>query len=546
MFQASRQTRQRAATRQVLGDENQSTAKELSGTTATAKMIKAATHQSQTGLKSKLVPGVKASTRPPTALAAKPTNVKRNALGNIVNHGKPTADDTKPAKPVRATVPAESKPAGVPMASRQRVAARNLAKVTGTNTQAKPRAASSRLASSVPASRPNLRSRASTRSLTRGSTPVAPEPSDAEAPGDESASRPHPMERHDSEATLRGAPEGMDEEPAGEKMDVDEVTDAVSVCDSDITILGQDHAALLPLVDPLAEADARHLAHIMASFEEDIDPLDTTMVPEYTAEIFAYMRKLEARMQPLPGYMDNQADLEWKMRGILVDWLVQVHQRFRLLPETLFLCVNYLDRFLSRKAVSLPKLQLVGTVALLVAAKFEEIQVPSLSDFVYMADHAYTPEDMMKAERFMLSLLNFDMAFPGPMSFLRRISKADDYDLQTRTLAKYLIEVTIMDERFLPYPASQTAAAGHLLAMRMLCKGEWSEAHVYYSGYTERMLQELVDLTMNLLADPKTHNAIYEKYSDRKFMKASIFVGQWMSNHHPEMVARAQASPPAE
>ncbi|RKP39493.1 cyclin-like protein [Dimargaris cristalligena] len=266
------------------------------------------------------------------------------------------------------------------------------------------------------------------------------------------------------------------------------------------------------------------------------------MVPEYTTEIFTYMRKMEIRMKPLANYMDTQSELEWKMRGILIDWLVQVHLRFRLLPETLFLCVNYIDRFLSLKVISLEKLQLVGVVALLIAAKFEEIQVPSINDFVYMVDNAYTIEEVMKAERFMLSLLNFDLGFPGPMSFLRRISKADDYDIQTRTLAKYLIEVTIMDEQFLPFVTSHTAAAGHFLARQMLNKGEWTDAHVFYSGYTESMLAEVTQLLLQNLANPKSHSTIYEKYADRKFMKASVFVQQWMTANHPELVHKAASS----
>ena len=73
------------------------------------------------------------------------------------------------------------------------------------------------------------------------------------------------------------------------------------------------------------------------------------------------------------------------MRSILIDWVVQVHQRFNLLPETLFLTVNYIDRFLSCKIVSLGKLQLVGATAIFVAAKYEEVQCPTISEIIFMA-----------------------------------------------------------------------------------------------------------------------------------------------------------------
>ncbi len=161
------------------------------------------------------------------------------------------------------------------------------------------------------------------------------------------------------------------------------------------------------------------------------------------------------------------------MRSVLMDWLIQVHHRFALLPETLFLCVNYIDRFLSCKIVSLGKLQLVGATAIFVAAKYEEINCPSVNEIVYMVDGGYSVDEILKAERFMLTMLSFELGWPGPMSFLRRISKADDYDLETRTLAKYFLEVTIMDERFVGSPPSYVAAGAHCFARLMLKKGDW-------------------------------------------------------------------------
>jgi G2/mitotic-specific cyclin 3/4 len=185
------------------------------------------------------------------------------------------------------------------------------------------------------------------------------------------------------------------------------------------------------------------------------------------------MHTLEDKMRPNATYMDHQAEIQWSMRAVLMDWLVQVHNRFTLLPETLFLSVNYVDRFLSAKVVSLGKLQLVGATALFLAAKYEEINCPSVQEIVYMVDGAYTIDEVLKAERFMLSMLQFELGWPGPMSFLRRISKADDYDLETRTLSKYFLEITIMDERFVGCAPSFLAAGAHCLARLMLKKGDW-------------------------------------------------------------------------
>ncbi|PNS18950.1 hypothetical protein CAC42_6045 [Sphaceloma murrayae] len=263
--------------------------------------------------------------------------------------------------------------------------------------------------------------------------------------------------------------------------------------------------------------------------EIEDDQWDMSMVAEYGEEIFDYMRVLEERMRPNPHYMDLQTECQWSMRAVLLDWLVQVHARFSLLPETLFLSVNYIDRFLSCKVVSLAKLQLVGATALFLAAKYEEVNCPSISEIVYMVDNGYTMDEILKAERFMLSMLAFELGWPGPMSFLRRISKADDYDLETRTLAKYFLEVTIMDERFVGCPPSSTAAAAHCLARQMLRKGEWTQAHVYYSNYTYAQLRPLVSVMVECCEDPnKHHAAVFVKYQDKRYKKASHFVQQEM------------------
>lgn len=251
-------------------------------------------------------------------------------------------------------------------------------------------------------------------------------------------------------------------------------------------------------------------------------------------------------MVPCPTYMDDvQVEIQWSMRSILMDWLVQVHNRFALLPETLFLTVNFIDRFLSSKMVSLGKLQLVGATAIFVAAKYEEINCPSVQEIVFMVDGGYSVDEILKAERFMLSMLQFELGWPGPMSFLRRISKADDYDLETRTLAKYFLEVTIMDERFVGCTPSYLAAGAHCLARLVLKKGDWvssdplfgdypdnlklkslwSLAHIHYSGYTWAQLKPLVAMILECCRSPqKHHSAVYEKYCDRRFKKSSIFV----------------------
>ncbi|EMR08249.1 hypothetical protein PNEG_03416 [Pneumocystis murina B123] len=263
------------------------------------------------------------------------------------------------------------------------------------------------------------------------------------------------------------------------------------------------------------------------------DAHDPLMVSEYVEEIMSYMRELEVLTLPLPDYMDRQKELQWKMRGILVDWLIEVHAKFRLLPETLFLSVNIIDRFLSLRVCSLPKLQLVGITALFIAAKYEEVMCPSIQNFMYMADGGYTNEEILKAEQYVLQVLGYDMSYPNPINFLRRVSKADNYDIQTRTVAKYLMEISLLDHRFLPFVPSNIAASGIYLARIMVTGGNWNANLIHYSGYKESDLVPCSKMMLDYLSRSVIkHEAFFKKYASKKFMKASLFVRDWVKKHY--------------
>ncbi|KAJ3103812.1 G2/mitotic-specific cyclin [Phlyctochytrium planicorne] len=292
--------------------------------------------------------------------------------------------------------------------------------------------------------------------------------------------------------------------------------------------LAQEEAKVIPPMPTNA------LVELPIEEEGDWDDLDAAdigdpmMVSEYVVEIFNYMRELEMATMPNPNYMESQKELQWKMRAILVDWLVEVHHKFRLLPETLYMTINIIDRFLSLRVVSLVKLQLVGVTAMFIASKYEEVVPPSVKNFIYMADNGYTDEEILKAERYVLAVLDFNLQYPSPMSFLRRCSKAEQYDIQTRTLAKYLMEISLIDHRFLDVPPSRVAGAGLFLARKMLRRGPWDKNLVHYSGYTEEELIPCVELMLDYLERPVKYEALHKKYSSKKFMRASVYAKDWM------------------
>jgi G2/mitotic-specific cyclin 1/2 len=253
---------------------------------------------------------------------------------------------------------------------------------------------------------------------------------------------------------------------------------------------------------------------------------DPTMVSEYVVEIFEYMAKLEVRSLPLANYMEKQVHLTNFMRDELVDWLNAVHFKFKLLPETFFIAINVVDRFLSREIVLPQALQLVGTASLFIASKYEEIYSPSVKNFAH--ESGCTVEDILNAEKYILEVLDFDMSYPNPLNFIRRISKADDYDVNTRNIAKYFIEISAIDVELIGVRPSLCAAAAMYLSRRLFGKEEWDGNLIHYSGgISESELMPVAHQYLRYLIQPVQHECFFRKYSSKRFFKASVVTRQW-------------------
>lgn len=261
--------------------------------------------------------------------------------------------------------------------------------------------------------------------------------------------------------------------------------------------------------------------------EEDMD--DPLMVSDYVNDIFRYLHELELKTLPDSQYLFKQKHLRPKMRSILVDWLVEMHGKFRLLPETLYLAINIMDRFMSLEIVQIDKLQLLATGSLFIAAKFEEVFSPSVKNYAYFTDGSYTEEEILQAEKYILKILNFDLNYPNPMNFLRRISKADDYDVQSRTLGKYLLEISVVDHKFIGMLPSLCAASAMYIARLILGKMPlWTGNLIHYSGgYRVSDMRGCVEMMIEYLVAPVVHDEFFRKYATRKCMKASVICRSW-------------------
>eukprot|EP00967_Tisochrysis_lutea_P157545 scaffold320018_cov32-Tisochrysis_lutea.AAC.2 len=223
-----------------------------------------------------------------------------------------------------------------------------------------------------------------------------------------------------------------------------------------------------------------------------------------------------------PTYMTKQNDINEKMRAILIDWLVEVHLKFKLMIETLYLTVNIIDRFLEKETISRNKLQLVGVTAMFLASKYEEIYAPECRDFVYISDKAYTREQILAMEGNVLAKLNFQLTTPNAYVFLKRFCKVAGVITSPRSktelLANFLVELTLQEYKMLKYLPSMIAASSVYLALKTMGQPCWGPELVQHSCYAESALSACVRDLNQLHKDASKNNlqAVRKKYAQEK------------------------------
>jgi hypothetical protein len=273
-------------------------------------------------------------------------------------------------------------------------------------------------------------------------------------------------------------------------------------------------------------------------------------VIEYAREIFEYLQKTESPNPPIFGYFNNglHKTINEKMRAILVDWLMEVHYKFKLLPETLFLTVYLLDKYLSKAQIETSKFQLLGVSAMLIASKYEEIYAPEVRDFVYITDKSCSKEDIIAMESKILSTLNFDILSTSPLRFLERylfISSSNSNGNNNNTyqkifyFAQYLLELSMLEYKMLEYVPSLKAASA-LYVSRKIFKidgpSPWTNSLEYHTNYKEKELINCTkDMCTILQLIPKISlKACYKKFSSMKYFEISTLVNQKFSSQQSE------------
>ncbi|OXH00005.1 cyclin, partial [Cryptococcus neoformans A5-35-17] len=130
---------------------------------------------------------------------------------------------------------------------------------------------------------------------------------------------------------------------------------------------------------------------------------------DYSDEIVEYMTSMDNCTLASADLMDMQPELQWFMRSYLIDFIIEVHQQFRLRPEVLYLAMNVVDRYISKRVVYKKHYQLVGCAALWIAAKFEDAKdkVPLVHELSEMCCKAYDESAFIQMEGHVLSTIGW-------------------------------------------------------------------------------------------------------------------------------------------
>jgi len=262
--------------------------------------------------------------------------------------------------------------------------------------------------------------------------------------------------------------------------------------------------------------------------EVDVQDLkDPLAAVDFVKYIYKSYRATEQKVRISSSYMSRQQDINEKMRSILIDWLVDVHLKFKLVPETLYLTVNLIDRFLMVKSVSRKHLQLVGVTAMLVASKYEEIWAPEVRDFVYISDRAYNRDQILNMEKIMLNSLKFNLTVPTHYHFLHRFLKVAGLaeNAEAVNYASYLVELALPEYSMLRFRYSQVAAAAVYATTSMYEASHDALRQIHqHSTYAHHEVLEVIDALAALAATAPSASltAVHKKFSlDRMHNVAS-------------------------
>ncbi|GAB4836693.1 hypothetical protein Ancab_001606 [Ancistrocladus abbreviatus] len=248
------------------------------------------------------------------------------------------------------------------------------------------------------------------------------------------------------------------------------------------------------------------------SIDDESNPLE---VAEYVDDIYQYYWVVEAQSTSLETYLTTQRYITPQMRGILINWLIEVHFKFDLMPETLYLTIALLDRYLSLVTIQKNQMQLVGLTSLLLASKYEDFWHPRVKDLISISAESYTRKEMLEMEKNILKKLKFRLNLPTAYVFMLRFLKASQSSKEVELLAFYLIELCLVEYEALKFrPSLLCASAIYVARCTLQVNPAWTPLLVKHSHCDEPKIRDCAEMILRFhkSAGSGLLNVTHEKY----------------------------------
>ena len=286
----------------------------------------------------------------------------------------------------------------------------------------------------------------------------------------------------------------------------------------------------------LREQHNRQFGKSIDTNSKSTHPLRTTPKPltlDYHDSILSHLKQSEERYRVDPDYFSTQREITSTMRSILVDWLVDVSVRFRLQQQTLFLTVNVLDRFLSRESVTKNDLQLVGVSTLMLCSKYQEIYPPPLNDFVKVCDNAYSQQQILDFESFVILTIDFDLTQPTSLSFLDHFQLHLCLNERAVSFCKYILETALLAKSSNGFKNSELASGAILLIFKIFKTENWKDRFQSNVLSDERTSRSSAKLLCQLIQgiDDSSLRAVKRKYSTNEYHEVSKYKIERTESH---------------
>lgn len=222
------------------------------------------------------------------------------------------------------------------------------------------------------------------------------------------------------------------------------------------------------------------------------------------------------------AFIFREHDITFEMRTLLADWLISCATKLGLRDDTYHFCIHLIDRFLSGRSISTNKLQLVGITALVIAAKYEEVLCPDLKSFLHLSDNSFDESDIKRAEKYMLYSLHYKLDYVNPLFFLRRASKANNYESRSRKMAKYFFDLMLFNRQFICFTKNVLSTTAMYLA-RKICQSDYNKNLLfYYSNVDRSHLKACFNELVKIIYDEPKYENLENKYASPQMDSVSV------------------------